>query len=303
MDSSLASEFIKASHFSNGRDGRKIEMITLHHMASVLTARGCGNIFQGNRQASAHYGVGYDGSVAQYVEEKNTAWANANWDSNCKAVTIELSNDSTGGEWHVGDTTLQKGIELIADIAKRNGLGQLVKGKNLTWHRMYCATTCPGEYILSRLDYIIEKANELIGGSTPQPTPQPATGLVAGIQRTLNARYGFSIVVDNIAGNQTKTALIKALQIELNNQYHKGIVVDGIFGNQTKNACITVRKGAKGNITWLMQARLTCLGYTGNGTDGYFGDKTLNDVKNFQKAKGIVVDGIVGQQTWGKLFN
>lgn len=130
----------------------------------------------------------------------------------------------------------------------------------------------------------------------------PVTGLVASIQRTLNERYGFNIAVDNIAGNQTKTALIKALQIELNNQYHKGIVVDGIFGNQTKNACITVRKGARGNITYILQARLTCLGYTGNGLDGYFGDKTLEEVKQFQRAKGIVVDGVVGKQTWGKLF-
>lgn len=132
--------------------------------------------------------------------------------------------------------------------------------------------------------------------------PKPVTGLIASIQRTLNERYGFNIAVDNIAGNQTKTALIKALQTELNKQYNKGVKVDGIFGNQTRNACITLKKGAKGNITYILQARLTCLGYTGNGLDGYFGDKTLTEVKQFQKAKGIVVDGVVGKQTWGKLF-
>ena len=90
-NSSLAEKFIKATHFSKGRNGRKIETITIHHMAGVLTCEQCGRIFQGNRQASAHYGVGSDGRIAQYVDEADTAWTNSNWDSNCKSVTIETS--------------------------------------------------------------------------------------------------------------------------------------------------------------------------------------------------------------------
>ena len=34
------------NNFSEGRDGRKIEMITIHHMAGVLSAQECGKIFQ-----------------------------------------------------------------------------------------------------------------------------------------------------------------------------------------------------------------------------------------------------------------
>ena len=166
-NSSLVSAFIPARWYSEGRDGRHIEMITLHHMASIMTAEQCGKAFQGTRKASAHYGVGKDGEIDQYVDEKNTAWANANWDSNCRAVTIEASNDSTGGDWHIGDNTLNSLIKLVADIAKRNNLGKLVKGKNLTWHRMYCATTCPGEYMLSKIDYIIEEANKINEAQEP----------------------------------------------------------------------------------------------------------------------------------------
>lgn len=127
-------------------------------------------------------------------------------------------------------------------------------------------------------------------------------GQVADIQKTLNSRYGFNIAVDNIAGIQTKSALVKGLQKELNKQYNKGVVVDGIFGNQTKSACITLKKGSQGNITWLLQARLVCLGYNPNGVDGVFGNYTFSVVKQFQKAKGIFIDGIVGKQTWTKLF-
>ena len=132
-----------ANNYTVGRSGRKIEIITIHHMAGVLTAEQCGKIFQGNRKASAHYGIGNNGEIAKYVDEENTAWANSNWNANCKAVTIEVSNNKTGGDWTVSDKALNSLIKLIADIAKRNNLGKLVKGQNVTWHRMYIATTCP----------------------------------------------------------------------------------------------------------------------------------------------------------------
>lgn len=162
--SSLVSITIPAStnNYSKGRSGRKIEMITIHHMAGVLSAKRCGELFQNpNRKASSNYGIGYDGKIGLYVDEENTSWANSNWDANCKSVTIETSNDKTGGDWHVGDVTLNSLIKLVADIAKRNNLGKLVKGKNLTWHQMYAKTACPGAYLLSKLDYIVDEANKI----------------------------------------------------------------------------------------------------------------------------------------------
>lgn len=162
--SSLIDITVPAStnNYSKGRSGRKIEMITIHHMAGILSAKRCGELFQNpNRKASSNYGIGYDGKIGLYVDEENTSWANSNWDANCKSVTIETSNDQTGGNWHVGDVTLNSLIKLVADIAKRNNLGKLVKGKNLTWHQMYSRTACPGPYLLSKLDYIVDEANKI----------------------------------------------------------------------------------------------------------------------------------------------
>lgn len=162
--SSLIDITVPAStnNFTKGRSGRKIEMIVLHHMAGVLTAKRCGELFQNpNRKASSNYGIGYDGKIGLYVDEENTSWANSNWDANCKSVTIETSNDKVGNNWHVGDVTLNSLIKLVADIAKRNNLGKLVKGKNLTWHQMYAKTACPGDYLLSKMDYIIQEANKI----------------------------------------------------------------------------------------------------------------------------------------------
>ena len=154
-------------NYTKGREGKKISEITLHHMAGRLTAKRCGELFQAvGRKGSSHYGIGYDGLIANYVDEDDTAWANSNWDANCRAVTIETANDANGGNWPVNDITLQSLIRLVADIASRNGLVPLVKGKNFTWHQMYSATACPGPYLLGKLDYIVEEANKLINSGS-----------------------------------------------------------------------------------------------------------------------------------------
>lgn len=151
-----------SGNYTKGRSGRKIEAITIHHMAGKLTAEQCGRIFQTvGRNGSSHYGIGYNGEIANYVDESNTAWTNSNWDSNCKSITIETSNDQIGGDWHVSDKSLNSLIKLVADIAKRNNLGKLIKGKNLTWHSMFANTSCPGTYLMSKIDYIIEQANKI----------------------------------------------------------------------------------------------------------------------------------------------
>ncbi len=151
-----------SNNYAIGRNGKKIEMITIHHMAGVLTAEECGSIFQNkNRIASSHYGIGKDGRIGQYVDEENTAYTNGNLQSNFKAVTIETSNSKASGNYPVSDKVLETLIKLVADIAKRNNLGTIVKGKNLTWHKLYSQTSCPGEYLLSKMDYIVDKANKI----------------------------------------------------------------------------------------------------------------------------------------------
>ena len=39
------------------------------------------------------------------------------------------------------------------------------------------------------------------------------------------------------------------------------------------------------------------------GVDGSFGDETEKAIKKFQSDHGLVVDGIVGKNTWSKLLN
>lgn len=98
---------------------------------------------------------------------------------------------------------------------------------------------------------------------------------------------------------------VRELQHECNNQGYSKQKVDGVAGPATLTGCPVVRKGAKGNITKLIQKRLLSLGYKLPkwGADGGFGDETVDAVKSFQTDKGLSVDGIVGQGTWRKLLN
>ena len=98
---------------------------------------------------------------------------------------------------------------------------------------------------------------------------------------------------------------VRELQQECNNQGYSKQKVDGVGGPATLAGCPTVRKGAKGNITKLIQKRLLSLGYKLPkwGEDGGFGDETVDAVKAFQADKGLSVDGVVGQNTWRKLLN
>lgn len=172
------------SNYTKGRP-TKIRSITVHHMAGINTAEGCGRIFANpSRNGSSHYGIGNDGKIGLYVEEENTAWTNSNWSSNCESVTIENSNSELGGSWPVSDATLNSLIKLVADIAKRNNLGKLVPGDNLNWHSMYVATSCPGDYLRGKMQYIADEANKINNqpapAPKPAPTPAPTSGFAVG---------------------------------------------------------------------------------------------------------------------------
>lgn len=144
----------------------KITKITIHHMAGNLSIESCGNGFASpSRKGSSNYGIGSDGRVGLYVDEKHRAWTSSSPDNDYKAVTIEVAND--GGEdtnWHVSDKAYAKLIDLCVDICKRNGIAKLnytgdTTG-NLTRHNMFVATICPGQYLQSKFDDIAEQVNK-----------------------------------------------------------------------------------------------------------------------------------------------
>lgn len=167
-------------NYINGvkKDGRTdtIKKITIHHMACNGTLEAIGEAFaKPSRQASSNYAIDSNGRVAMYVEEKDRSWCSGSAENDNQAITIEVANDGGAPDWHVSDKALAKLIELCVDICKRNNIKKLSftddKNGNLTMHKYFQATACPGPYLESKFAYIADEVNKrLISPADTQRT-------------------------------------------------------------------------------------------------------------------------------------
>lgn len=161
---------------------QKIDRITVHHMAGNLTIDGCKNALV-SRGGSVNYAIQSDGTIGLLLEEKNRAWTSNSPENDYRAVTIEVANAPGAGEpdWKVTDAALQSTIKLCADICKRNGIKKLtftgqLNGSNLTMHKWFYATGCPGQYLGGKFPYIVQEVNKILnGGSSSASTGTPTT--------------------------------------------------------------------------------------------------------------------------------
>lgn len=165
-----------------GRNGHSITHITLHIMVGHLA--GTDSVFQHPGGASAHYGIGADGTIHQYVSENDGSWSDANYTSNNSTISIEHEGGMVGIP--CTQACMDASARLCADIARRHGWTHLwhdgLKG-NIWLHREIPGTDhagCP-DLAPNRLDvqYVIDKANTLLqqGGNDNMSTTDVTTGL------------------------------------------------------------------------------------------------------------------------------
>lgn len=165
----------KISPNKNSPRNHKIDTITIHCMAGNLSIETCGNVFApSSAKASSNYGIGSDGRIAMYVEEKDRSWASSNSANDNRAVTIEVANDGSAPDWHVSDKAIKSLINLITDICKRNGIKELkwkadksligqIDKQNMTVHRWFKNKACPGDYLYNKHYYIAKQVNKKLG--------------------------------------------------------------------------------------------------------------------------------------------
>ena len=251
----------------------KIDKITIHHMAGNLTVERCGEVFaNASRKASSNYGIGSDGRVGLYVEEANRAWTSGNAQNDHRAITIEVANDGGSPDWHVSDKALASLIDLCTDICKRNGIEKLNftgdKNGNLTMHKWFQATSCPGPYLESKFPYIAEQVNDRLGVKQKTYAPTVKEWQKAAIADGYTfPKFG----ADGIWGSECASVAAKAIV--------------------KKKATYTNK-----NLTRIVQAAV------GVEVDGLCGAKTDAAIKTYQKKHGLTVDGAVGLNTWKEIL-
>lgn len=190
MSNSSLISYTKISPNRTSPRKKPIRKITIHHMAGNLTVEQCGAVFAPtSRKASSNYGIGTDGRIGMYVEEKDRAWTSSSPDNDNQAVTIEVANNTLGPSWTVSDKAMTSLIDLCVDICKRNGIQRLNftgdKTGNLTMHCYFKSTLCPGPYLKSKFPYIASEVNKRLGA---EAAPEPF--IVQITASSLNVRKG-----------------------------------------------------------------------------------------------------------------
>lgn len=134
---------VGAHRFTRGRS-RPIDRVVIHHnAANNWSTERVRDLWNNDREASAHYQVEADGTIGQIVHDKDTAWHAANADINARSIGIEHANISGPPRWQISDKTIEEGAHLVAAICRAYKLGRPQWGKNVFGHSQFAQTSCP----------------------------------------------------------------------------------------------------------------------------------------------------------------
>lgn len=191
-----------------------IDTITIHCIVGQWTAKqGCDYFATTNRQCSANYVVGKDGSIGLSVDEKDRSWCSSNGTNDNRAITIEVASDTTH-PYAVTAKAYAALLDLVTDICKRNGIKKLVwstnkndrvnhrNGCNMTVHRDFANKACPGEYLYSRHGEIAAEVNRRLQGASNGGgvvvTPPAAEKPIGGTTEATVTPYHVRVKITNL---------------------------------------------------------------------------------------------------------
>lgn len=267
------------THYNEGRDGKEIKKIVVHHNGANLSIQRIWEVWQ-TRKASAHYQVTSDGTIGQLVWDRNTAWHSGNRATNQESIGVEHANSGNATS-PLTRATLENGAHLVAALCRHYKLGRPQWKVNVFPHSSFTSTDCPGTIASSQRDEYMARAQhwyDTMTGATPKPKPAPTTRVTKAPPYPLPRGYYYgppSGPIQSVSG-RTRNSAVPRDVVQRNGQWY-----------------------SKGLET--AQARLKARGWA-ISTDGRYGPETETIVRKFQTNKRLKVDGLIGPKTWTALW-
>ena len=206
MSNSKMVSHTKISPYKSRRT-EKIDTITIHCVVGQMSVESLGVEFsRPGKNASSNYGIGSDGRVGMYVEEKDRSWCSSNTANDNRAITIECASDAFH-PYAINQKVYDTLIKLCADICKRNGIKELkwkgdkslignIEKQNMTVHRWFSNKACPGDYIYDRLGKIANEVNDILGVD-PNPEEKKLYRVQTGAFKDRTNAFSFYYKVKN----------------------------------------------------------------------------------------------------------
>lgn len=230
MSNSPLVNYTKISPNKTSPRNKKIDTITIHCVVGQCSVETLGKVFAPtSKQASSNYGVGVDGRIGMYVEEKDRSWCSSSGANDHRAITIEVASDTTE-PYAVNDKAFAALIDLVTDICQRNGIKKLVwstnkedrvnhkNGCNMTVHRDYANKSCPGTYLYERHGQIADEVNKRLGSyeeSTAGTTDAQASSqtLTVGTEVNFTGTKHYTSAYKTATGKNCKAGKAKITAI------------------------------------------------------------------------------------------
>ena len=153
------------SHFTLRRS--KVDSVVIHYTAAIVKdAKDVVAWWQQNDPyTSATYIIDVMGRISGVIHEQARPYTTGSYglinDIDDHAITIEVSTDQKDSD-HVSGLSIDALTKLLADIGERYGIYWKFTGDtvgNVHAHRWYQNTPCPGDYLYSKFDLIVDIAN------------------------------------------------------------------------------------------------------------------------------------------------
>lgn len=203
---------------TSSRRNNKIEYINIHYVGAIGDALQNSNYFLSPRNSSAHYFVGYDGTIIQSVDDSLAAWSvggpiypNTSGgsvyqkDTNYNSINIEMcvknsSNDfsasSTG--WYFEEATVYSTVKLVQELMKKYN----IPIENVVRHFDVVGKYCPNPFVLNDDKITWDIFKDLIVNSNPEELKIPEkTGITlnaSGIKYIIGNECELTININNI---------------------------------------------------------------------------------------------------------